>query len=308
MERYPRIVAVVGPTAVGKSGLALQLAPEIGAEIVSADSRQIYRYMDIGTAKATLAEQAAVRHYLIDLVEPDDTYSQERYGQEGTRVLLRLGALGRVALVVGGTGFYLRGLLDRPRLPRVSPNETLRSELRDEAGRLGSETLHDRLASIDPESAARIHPRNLPRLIRALEIIDASGEPVPPAPLNPLSALYLGISREPAELRQIADRRVETQVRQGLVEETRVLLEMGYGPDLPAMQGFGYRHMVGYLEGRDTLAEAIDQYKQSTRQYIRRQMTWFRADPRVIWLQAGPDAERSALQRIEPFLRDGLPT
>lgn len=302
MEGFPPIVALVGPTAVGKSALALALARRFPFDIVTADSRQVYRYMDIGTAKPSPAERAEVRHYLLDLVEPDESYSAQQYALEATRVLRRIAAQARLALVTGGTGFYLRALLERPGLPAVPPDPAIRARLAAQAEQLGPAALHARLAGLDPASAGRIHPRNLPRVIRALEVVETLGGPVPPAQSHPLPALYLGLDRPRGQLREIADRRVLAQIRAGLVEETGLLLAMGYSPQAPALQGFGYAQMVAYLEGRTALPEAIRLYQQATHQYIRRQFTWFRHLPSVRWIEAGPEAEAQAVRVIEDWL------
>jgi tRNA dimethylallyltransferase len=303
LSTLPPVVAIVGPTAVGKSRLAIELAAVFRADIVSADSRQVYRYMDIGTAKPTEAERAVIPHYMIDLVAPDDAYTVQRYRDEGVRVLHRIGAAGRVALAVGGTGFYLRALLDGLSLPPVAPDPELRVRLRAEAERVGVHALHGRLASRDPASAARIHPNNLPRVIRALEIVERLGGPVPGASAGPaVPALYLGLTLDRPILHQVADRRVLQQIHQGLIEETRRLLEMGYNPESPALQGFAYREAIDYLRGRSTLAEMIADYQKATHRYIRRQMTWFRGDDRVQWIDAGERPAEVARRRIADWL------
>ncbi|MBV9281137.1 MAG: tRNA (adenosine(37)-N6)-dimethylallyltransferase MiaA [Chloroflexi bacterium] len=310
----PPVVAIVGPTAVGKSHLALELAQRLPADIVTADSRQVYRYMDIGTAKPTREERVRARHFMIDLIEPNRRYSAKEYRDEGRRVLRRIAARGRIALVVGGTGFYVRALLDGIMLPDAPPNHGLRARLREEAERSGPETLHRRLRELDPASAARVHPNNVVRVIRALEVIDCLGGPVPTAaagvtpdvPGPPtgeqIPALYLGLSMNRERLRRAADRRVTAQVAAGLVEETRLLLTMGYGLDCPPMQGFGYRHMAAYLEGRCGLQDAVQEYQTATHQYIRRQMTWFRADSRNQWLVGESDAVLTARRLIEEWI------
>lgn len=303
MPSWPPVIAIVGPTAVGKSRLALQLAPELGADIVSADSRQVYRYMDIGTAKATVEERAAVPHYMLDLVEPSETYSVQRFREEGLRVLRRVACDGHVAFVVGGTGYYIRALLDGLSVPRVPPDEELRRRLRSEAEADGAQRLHDRLASLDPSSATRIHANNVPRVIRALEILEHTGAPVEEQKSKAeIPALYIGVTTERTKLRAIADRRVLDQVRAGLVTETDYLLGMGYGADAPAMSGFGYRQMVTYLNGECTLQEAISSYQMATHQYIRRQFTWFRADRRVNWFDSLESPQIEVREVIERWL------
>lgn len=308
----PPVIALVGPTAVGKSALALRLAEQYSGDIISADSRQIYRYMDIGTAKPTPDEQAKVRHYLVDLIEPSETYSAQRFREEGSRVLVRIRRQGRVPLVVGGTGFYVRALLDGLSIPTVPPDPELRERLRAEAERSGSAVLHDRLASRDPASAARIHPRNLPRIVRALEIVEKSGGPVPELEgLRPVPALYIGLWQDRGTLRDAAADRARAQVAAGLLEETALLLAMGYSRASPALMGFGYRQMVACLDGRTSLDEAVEHYITDTHRYIRRQMTWFRADKRIVWIEAGESAFESAVRLIDDALSrrkvDGQP-
>lgn len=300
---FPPVIAIVGPTAVGKSRLALQLAVELGAVIVSADSRMVYRYMDIGTDKPSLEQRANAPHYLIDVVAPDELYSAQRYREESTRVLQRVGATGGCALVAGGTGFYLRALLDRPSYPVVPPDPALRTSLRALAEEHGIRTLHERLCRLDPSSAARIHPNNLSRLIRAIEIVETTGVPVPPATsTGAVPALWLGLAMDRSRLRERSDLRIRAQIRDGLIEETRLLLEMGYGPDSPGLQGFGYRQVVGYLQGHISLDDAIKAYETATHQYIRRQSTWFRSDRRITWIPAGDDAFALALPMVRSWL------
>jgi tRNA dimethylallyltransferase len=287
-DSWPPVIVIVGPTAAGKSQLALQLAQAFNADIVSADSRQIYRYMDIGTAKPSRHEQEAVTHYMLDLVEPSDAYSAKRYGDEGRRALKKIAFERRVAFVVGGTGFYLRMLLEGLSVPPVPPDDQLRERLRREASEKGVGELHRRLQSLDPASAHRIHENNLPRIIRALEIVEVMGSPVPrTAAAERVPAYYIGLAVERDRLREIIDARVHNQVQSGLVEETEMLLSMGYSPSSPALAGFGYRQMVDYLMDRSSLDTAITEYQKATRHYARRQMTWFRQNRDITWIQDG---------------------
>lgn len=300
---WPSVVAIVGPTAVGKTRLALDLAHRLGAAIISADSRQIYRYLDIGTDKPSVTERGDVPHYLLDVVQPSELYSARCFQEEATRVLQRLALEGRPAFVVGGTGFYVRALLDREQYPAVPPHPELRQDLRQTASALGSAAVHQRLAILDPRSAERIHPNNLSRVIRAIEIIEATGTAIAPAERSDaIPALYLGLRRDRAELVQAADRRVDNQLQLGLVQETRALLAMGYGAEAPGLQGFGYREMVSFLRGDMTLNEAIERYKHATHAYIRRQFTWFRAENRIEWMDMGPDTVSLAHDRIVAWL------
>lgn len=303
MSPHPPLVVIVGPTAVGKSALAHKLARTFGGAIVSADSRQIYRYMDIGTAKPSPAEQESVRHHMIDLISPDETYSAQRFRVDANRVMRRLAAANVPAFVAGGTGFYLRALLDGVMIPNVPPNHLFREELRRLVEVEGAGALHDRLREQDPSSANRIHPNNVPRLIRALEIVQGLGGPVPVPDLGiRASALYVGLTRNRDTLYALADHRVIQQIQAGLVEETRLLLAMRYSPKLPALQGFGYKQMVSYLQGEVALSEAASSYQAATRAYIRRQMTWFRADSRIQWLDAADDPITRTIELIRPWL------
>src|SRR5947209_13584632 len=296
LDSTPPIVCVLGPTGAGKTRLALTLAEALGAEIISADSRQVYRYMDIGTDKVSKDHRGRVPHHLIDVAAPDEPYSAQRFASEARAVIRRLGAQGRPAILAGGTGFYVRTLLDVPALPPVEPNPELRSRLYREAEEHGGESLHARLAELDPASSARIHPHNLPRLVRALEIVESTGAPVPVAgAVEAFPALRLGLEIDRGQLRHIVDDRIHRQIRAGLAEETRLLLHMGYDPDLPALQGFGYREMVQYLQGELPLDVAVARYKMATHQYVRRQLTWFRADERIHWLQVGDRLDSDAL-------------
>ncbi|MGI8826858.1 MAG: tRNA (adenosine(37)-N6)-dimethylallyltransferase MiaA [Chloroflexota bacterium] len=296
-------VAIVGPTAVGKSRLALDLAAMFEVDIISADSRQVYRYMDIGTDKPTASDRARVPHYMLDLVAPDDTYSVRRYQLEARRVLRRSVFRKRVSLVVGGTGFYVQALLDDVALPAVAPNRELRERLTLEAEKCGAAALHERLRTLDPRSAHRVHTNNIPRIIRALEVIDALGAPVPELEIrSAVPALYLGVHMNRSSLYEIADRRVKEQFDGGLVEETEYLLRMGYDASLPSLDGFGYREAAGYLSGKLSMAGAVAQYQAATHRYIRRQMTWFGRDKRVRWIESGPDAPSTAAALIRDWL------
>ncbi len=303
VARMPATIVLVGPTAVGKSRLALQLAQEFGADILTADSRQVYRYMDIGTAKASREEQAAVRHYMLDLVAPDEGYSAERFRREGLGVLRRIAVEGRVAIVAGGTGFYLRALLDGPAVANAPPDPGIRARLQAELADHGPHALHERLVGLDPASAHRVHPHNIPRLIRALEVVEQSGGPVPPIPAGTsVPALHLGLRMDRHMLWEVANRRVVAQFEAGLAEETGALLAMGYTAEMPPLAGFAYRQALDYLTGRLSHTQAIAEYQLATRQYIRRQMTWFRQDDRITWLESDSGAFSRACQLISTYL------
>lgn len=297
------IIAVIGPTAVGKSRHALELSQEFEGVIVSADSRQVYRYMDIGTDKPTSADRALVPHYMVDVIEPSETYSGQRFAREGQRVLKAMERQHRPAFVVGGSGFYVSLLLDGRSLPAVPPDPDLRDRLRAEAGQFGAPGMHARLEGVDPVSASRIHPNNLPRIIRALEIVELTGKPVPTEPTSsPVPALYLGLEMERSALHRQADRRIDRQMQMGFVEEVEALLTMGYAPTLPALDGLGYRQIIQYLRGDLSREEAVEQYRVATHQYIRRQLTWFRRDTRIEWVSVNRSAGSTLHARIARYV------
>ncbi len=296
-------MALLGPTAVGKSRHALELCQEFGGVILSADSRQVYRYMDIGTDKPTPADRALVSHYMLDVIEPAETYSAQRFAREAESVLKAMEFQRRPIFVVGGSGFYVSVLLDRRSMPSVSPDPALRAQLRAEAKLIGAPELHARLHAVDPFSASRIHPHNLPRIIRALEIVDRTGRPVPAEPESPpIPALYLGLEMERSALHRIADQRIDRQMQLGLVQEVEMLFTMGYVPTLPALDGLGYRQMIQYLHGEVSREQAMERYRVATHQYIRRQLTWFRRDRRIEWVQVNQSTGSILRDRVQRHL------
>jgi tRNA dimethylallyltransferase len=304
---YPPVIALLGPTAVGKSRYALELCREFGGVILCADSRQVFRYMDVCTAKPTPAERASVPHYMVDVVEPSEGYTAQRFAAEADRVLLAEGLRRRPVFVVGGTGFYVSILLDRRVMPSVAPDPDLRATLRREAEVDGAASLHRRLLQVDPISASRIHPNNLPRLVRALEITQKTGSPVPPEiEREPVRASYFGLQMDRVTLHEIADRRIDDQIRSGLVEEVETLLRMGYAPTLPALDGLGYRQMIQFVQGEITLEAALAQYKTATHQYIRRQLTWFHKDPRIQWIPVDLSTNSVLRDRVGRYLATAL--
>jgi tRNA dimethylallyltransferase len=289
------LAVLCGPTAVGKSEVAVPLAERLGAEIVCADSRTVYRRMDIGTAKPPAALRRRVPHHLIDVVEPGEPFTLADYQRLATRVIAEIQARGRLPLVVGGTGLYIRAITDRLVIPAVAPDRSLRARLEAEERERGPGHLHARLAALDPLAAARIHPRNLRRLIRALEVTMLSGRPISQqqgsgASSGPLAVV--GLTMERGALYRRIDARVDAQLAAGLVDEVRGLLASGVPADAPAMQGLGYREIAGWLAGAYDFAEAVRLLKRNTRRFAKRQLTWFRRDPRIVWvLTAGDDAD-----------------
>jgi tRNA dimethylallyltransferase len=316
VEGRPRgqVFAIVGPTAVGKSALAVTLAEKlpciVGApvEIVSADSRQVYRGLDVGTAKPTADEQARVPHHCIDVVDPEDDFTLAEFQDHAYRALDSVLARGGIPLLVGGTGLYVKAVVEGTSLPRVPPDLALRAELEGYAGQHGPDALHRRLAEIDPKGAARIDPRNVRRVIRAIEVTVKSGMPFShgSVPFPRYEVLTLGVTTDRATLYRRIDERIDQQLGSGLIEETQRVLDRGCSPTRPALRGFGYRQIVDYLEGRLGRAEAVERFKFETHRFARQQYAWFRpADPRIRWLDAGPGTADRAIQRIVNFCARG---
>lgn len=301
----PSLVAIVGPTAAGKTALSVRLARAVSGEVVSADSRQVYRGMDIGTAKATPEEQAGVRHHLLDIVDPDQVLSLADFQARAYAAIDDVLARGRVPFLVGGTGQYAMAVLEGWQVPRVAPDEQLRQELYRQAGSEGAAALHSRLRTLDPVAAERIDPRNVRRVIRALEVCLTTGRPISEqqekAPRY--RSLILGLLLPRATLYERIDRRVEAMMAAGLEQEVRGLAAAGYGFDLPAMTGVGYGQFRPYLAGEASLDETVQAIKRATRRFVRQQANWFRAgDPRIHWLDARGDPIDPALRLVQDFL------
>ncbi len=273
------MIAIVGPTASGKSALAMRVAERLGGEIVSADSRQVYRHLSIGTAKPTAEERARVRHHLIDVVDPGERYDVLRYQREGRVALAEIRGRGCTSLVVGGTGLYVRALLDGLDLASLPHDPAVRARLESE----DPATLHDRLRAIDPEAGSRVDPRNRRRLVRYLEVATIVGGAVSRARGPQLAALRIGL-RPPREVLVAAiEHRVRVMIEAGVHDETRALVARGIDPRLPSMSAHGYVHWAAHLRGEIDLPTAIALTARDVRAYSRRQMTWFRRDPAIRW-------------------------
>ncbi len=293
-----RLVAILGPTGTGKSAAALQLAQRLGGEIVNADSRQVYRGMDIGTAKPTAADRRLVRHHLYDIRDPREGYSLAEYVADARAAFESAWARGTFPWLVGGTPQYAWAILENWQVPAVPPDPALRAALEGVARAEGPAALHARLAAVDPAAAARIDPRNVRRVVRALEVFEKTGRPIsawqekrPPD----FEYLLFAIDVPRKELYERVDRRVEQMFAGGLLDEVRALLEAGVPPDAPAMSSIGYEEAVGYLLGRCTLDDAIERVKRATHRLIRSQEQWFRRDdPRITWVRGADDIEMQA--------------
>jgi len=305
VEKQP-LIAVLGPTASGKSSLALALAETFAGEVVSADSRLLYHGMDIGTAKPTPAERAQIPHALINVTTPDVPYDLARWKAEATQAIADILARGHLPLLVGGTAQWTTALLDGWEPPAVAPNPQFRAAMEERARIEGVEPLLSELAARDPEAATRTGP-NLRRIIRALEVMRATGRPFSAQrgrSERPYHDLRIGLSVSRDMLYARIDARVEAMLAAGLVEEVRALLAAGYDPSLPAMTGIGYRQVVEYLQGETTFHIMCERIKQATHRYARHQMTWLRRDETIVWLDA-QDQHRllhEATEAIRHFL------
>jgi tRNA dimethylallyltransferase len=283
------LICIVGPTAVGKTEIAIQLAQHLDAEIVSLDSRQIYRGMDIGTAKPTPDQRQAVPHHLIDCVDVDQPFSVAEYQRLADTAIAEIRGRGKRTMAVGGAGLYFRGIIDGL-FDGPGADAEIRAKLQREADEHGNVALHERLRRCDPETANRVHPNNLVRVIRALEIYELTGKPISSLqqqwkmnePRYLFRAFGLNMPRE--VLYRRIEERVDRMVEAGLIEEVKGLLDQGYPRNCVAMQSFGYKELIDYLDGKRTLDEAIALLKQNTRRFAKRQLTWFRNDPRIEWL------------------------
>ena len=305
MAPKSRIIVVCGPTAAGKTRAAVGLAQRFNGEIVNADSMQVYRYMDIGTAKPTAAEQALARHHLVDVVDPDASFDAARCARLGRDAIAKIVARDRVPIVAGGTGLYLKALLyGLAREALSDPN--LRQRLMDEIEALGPLRLHQRLAAVDPATAARVHPNDRVRIVRALEVHGLSGRPMSEHHRRhgfgdaPYAVFKIGLEMDRETLYARIEERIEAMLTDGLEAEVRGLLASGYGPHLKSMQSLGYRHLCAYLGGGIDLEEAVATLKRDTRRFAKRQLTWFRADPEIRWV--APENLLSLLPEITTFL------
>ena len=285
-SRRPRLLAIVGPTAVGKTDLALRIAARFDTEIIGADSRQVYRHMDIGTAKPTPAQLSAVPHHLIDIIYPDDEFSLGKFLDLSKEAILNANRTGKTPLLVGGTGQYIMALLENWNVPVVPPDPELRRELDEALRSRGIDGLLSRLKNLDQDAARRVDAANPRRVIRAIEVAAAQGSREnAPRRLPPwFDFAVIGLGMERAALYQRADARVDRMMEAGFLAEVQRLLAMGYAPDLPSMSGIGYHELADHLLNGAALSDAVQKTKYRTHRYIRQQSNWFRPDdPRITW-------------------------
>ena len=288
MDRLPLLV-ITGPTAVGKTELSLKIAEKYRGEIISADSMQIYRYMDIGTAKVEPQERRNIKHHLIDIINPDEEFSVAEYQKRVDKLILEIRERKALPILVGGTGLYIKAVVDGFLFPEMKTDDGLRHRLEDEAASNGNEYLHDRLKEIDPELAEKLHPNDLRRIIRAIEVYEKTGytytyfmrkQEERPSRYN---TLIVGLLRDREELYSRINKRVDLMIKKGLVEELNYLFSLGYSLSMTAFQGLGYKEIIGYLDKKYSLDEAVRILKRNTRHYAKRQITWFKREKDINW-------------------------
>jgi tRNA dimethylallyltransferase len=302
LEEKPKFVAILGPTATGKSSLALHLAEKFGGQIISADSVQVYRGLDIGSAKPSAEDRRRIPHHLIDILDPAEDYSASAFRAHADEIIRRLCREDIPAFVAGGTGLYLKVLCRGP-----GGDPQLRQALRREAEKEGSHSLHKELGLWDPEAASRIHPRDTFRLIRALEVYSLSQKPISQFQKEhgfreaPYRILKIGLQRGREELYHTIESRMDEMMKKGWLQEVQLLLEKGYSPGLKSLRSLGYKRLVSHLSGEMDLDRAVQLIKQDTRHYAKRQITWFKADPEISWFSATRESYGSIEAAVSVF-------
>ncbi|NLJ90027.1 MAG: tRNA (adenosine(37)-N6)-dimethylallyltransferase MiaA [Clostridiales bacterium] len=300
------LIIITGPTAVGKTELSIRLAKEINGEIISADSMQVYRGMDVGTAKITPDEMGGIRHYLIDILDPKEEFNVVKFKTYAKEAMDEIYSKGKIPIVVGGTGFYIQALLYDVDFEDSKEDPEYRKQLEDLAKTHGNDYLHDRLKEVDPESADAIHPNNVKKVIRALEYFKETGQKISDhnkeqrQKESPYNFCYFVLNDDRKNLYERINKRVDIMVEEGLVDEVRGLLDEGCTKDMISMQGLGYKEIIAYLEGEVSLEEAIYTLKRDTRHFAKRQITWFKRENDVIWI------DKNKLQYNEDLILDKI--
>ena len=303
------LIVIGGPTACGKTGFSIKLAKEIGGEIISADSMQVYRYMDIGTAKVTPEEADGVPHYLIDEFDPDEEYNVMLFQQKAKAYMEQIWAKGKVPILVGGTGFYINALLYDNDFTETDNDTSYREECYRLAQEQGPEVLYERLKEIDPEYAAIMHANNVKRVTRALEYHYLTGQKFSEHNAEqkeketPYDAAVIILSMDREKLYERIELRIDIMMEQGLLEEVKGLLDKGYTPDLVSMQGIGYKEFIPYFNGECTLEEAVTQLKTNTRRFAKRQLTWFRRQIEGLWVDMSSSTGKEAMEEVLDYLK-----
>lgn len=304
---------LMGPTAVGKTEISIELAKRLNSEIISADSMQIYKYMDIGTAKVSESEMEDIPHYLIDIIKPDIEYTVSNYQKDASKYITEIHNRNKLAMVVGGTGFYINSLIYDLNFTRVPPNDKIRNKYELLAEKYGNKYIHDRLKKIDEKSSKKIHLADRRRIIRALEVYEVTGKTMSEynkdfrRDNNRYNLAMVCLNMDRKSLYDRINKRVDRMVDNGLIEEVKRILDLGYNKDSIALQGIGYKEIIHYLEGDTTLDYAINKIKQGSRNYAKRQLTWFRRDKRIKWVNKDDfDSTDSLVSYITDYVNQTL--
>lgn len=295
-----KILVIVGPTAVGKTELSLRLAEQLNGDILSSDSRQVYKYLDIGTAKPTPDELERVPHHFINIRTPDQYYSAGEYGREARDCIKKLLQAGKTPIVVGGSGFYIQALVDGLFAPKISDPE-VKEKWRQRIRTKGADVIFQHLQKVDPATAERLHPNDEQRIVRALEVWELSGKPISdfrsgeeqPGDFEPI---FVGLERDREKLYHRIETRVDEMINQGLMDEVKSLQSRGYGPDLNALRTVGYQEVFHYLAGDISFEGMVELIKRNTRRYAKRQLTWFRRDERIQWISLDAQSDNSVIK------------
>ncbi len=289
MKKKDNLVILLGPTAIGKTSTSIELAKSLNGEIISSDSMQIYKYMDIGSAKILNKEKKGIPHYIVDLIDIDEEFSVSDYKIKAEKYIKDINKRDKVPIVTGGTGLYINSLVYDLNFTEVAANENFRRKMEDFVKENGNKALHKKLEIIDVKSAERIHPNDIKRVIRALEIYNETGNTMTyynknfRTPVSRYNLAMIGLNMDREALYNRINKRVDNMIDKGLIEEVKSIINMGYDPDLVALQGIGYKEIIMYLEDEISLEESINLIKQKSRNYAKRQLTWFRRDNRIKW-------------------------
>ena len=301
MKNKENLLVLLGPTAIGKTDVSIDLAKRMNGEIISADSMQIYKYMDIGSAKVTKEEMQGIEHHLVDILNPDEDFTVANYKSRAEKLITEINNKGKLPIIAGGTGLYINSLVYDLNFTQVAPDEKFRSRLENIAEEKGNEFIYEKLAKIDKESSEKISPNDQKRVIRALEIFEVTGKTMSEynkdfrKPIEDYNLVMIGLNMDRARLYERINLRVDIMMENGLVEEVKSILSMGYYKDLVSMQGIGYKEIIMYLENEITLERSIELIKQKSRNYAKRQLTWFRRDKRIKWIDLDNYSEMETL-------------
>lgn len=307
------LFVLIGPTAIGKTDLSIDLAKSLNGEIISADSMQIYKYMDIGTAKVNKLEMEGVPHHLLDFIDPDEEYTVSDYQRDATELIKKINRKGKLPIVVGGTGLYINSLVYNLNFARVPPNEAIREKYESLAAKYGNEYIHRQLAEIDRQSSDNIDIADRKRIIRALEIYEITGKTMSQYNKNfrqetdEYNLVMICLNMDRSKLYERINKRVDIMIENGLVDEVKQILDLGYTKDLVSLQGIGYKEIIEYLDGKISLDLAVEKIKQGSRNYAKRQLTWFRRDKRIKWINVDDFENLNQLSTfVQSFVKDKL--